>query len=157
MLRESGDNFMCNAVGPFTADIIITCNMYPGNSRSSSVEDFIMSGLKTEKYSLVPRLSLLRSLSLKSLGRVNWREKSKNCSPVCAYTQNTAFFVFVVVNFFQKNFVSAINVACAYKQLLELHKNFSREHSTQNYYQQAYLVQQKFIVSGNVSLIEYVT
>ena len=44
VLWESGDEVLCYAVHPFTTDIIVTSNMYLGNT-ITDIEDFIMSGL----------------------------------------------------------------------------------------------------------------
>ena len=44
VLWESGDKILCYAVHPFTTDIIVTSNMYLGNT-IKDIEDFIVSGL----------------------------------------------------------------------------------------------------------------
>lgn len=45
VLWESGDEVLCYAVHPFTTDIIVTSNMYHGNT-IKDIEDFIVSGLR---------------------------------------------------------------------------------------------------------------
>ena len=44
VLWESGDEVLCYAVHPFTTDIIVTSNMYHGNT-IKDIEDFIVSDL----------------------------------------------------------------------------------------------------------------
>ena len=44
VLWESGDEVLCYTVHPFTTDIVVTSNMYLGNT-ITDIKDFIMSGL----------------------------------------------------------------------------------------------------------------
>ena len=44
VLWESGDEVLCYTVHPFTTDIVVTSNMYLGNT-ITDIEHFIMSGL----------------------------------------------------------------------------------------------------------------
>ena len=58
---------MCYAVHPFTTDIIVTSNMYLGNT-ITDIEDFIMSGLGIKKFVMVRDLTkkIFIELSLSS-------------------------------------------------------------------------------------------
>ena len=58
---------MCYAVHPFTTDIIVTSNMYLGNT-ITDIEDFIMSGLGIKKCVMVRDLTkkIFIELSLSS-------------------------------------------------------------------------------------------
>ena len=77
---------MCYAVHPFTTDIIVTSNMYLGNT-ITDIEDFIMSGLEIITYEMVRNFTkkIFIELSLSSTTPIT---DSKNAMECCQISLN---------------------------------------------------------------------
>ena len=77
---------MCYTVHPFTTDIIVTSNMYLGNT-ITDIEDFIMSGLEIITYEMVRNLTkkIFIELSLSSTTPIT---DSKNAMECCQISLN---------------------------------------------------------------------